>query len=186
MSRRGETHLVYEHIERGEAGVWIAFAPIAFYSRPHERLGEDEVRKVMYGEVLRVGAEELGDKPLEREEVNIGVWVEELEVDVDETLLACGSVIQGRREWVWDIRDPSQTRPLMLARLACVCPLCVDWRQSMRSELKPTATGKSADLGRLDRRTCSPHIWSLSAHVASTSATPKSSRYVPIYYLAQL
>ena len=100
MGRGGKTHLVYEHVERGETSVWIALAPITFYSRPHERLGQDEVRKVMHGQILRVGTEELGDKPLEREEVNIGVWVEELKVDVDETLLACGSVIQGRREWV--------------------------------------------------------------------------------------
>ena len=55
----------------------------------------------MHGEELRVGLEELYGEALEGEEVDVRVGVEELEVDVDEALLAglvsARSIEAGRR-----------------------------------------------------------------------------------------
>ena len=43
----------------------------------------------MQGKVLGIGTEELGEEALGSKVVYVGIWVEELKVDVDETLLAC-------------------------------------------------------------------------------------------------
>lgn len=45
----------------------------------------------MYGEILGIRVEKLGKEALGSEIVNVGIGVEELEVDIDETLLACRS-----------------------------------------------------------------------------------------------
>ena len=75
-------------VERGEERERIALAAIAFYGRAHEGLGENKVREVMYGQELSIGLEELGDEAFEGEEVDVWVGVKELEVDIDEALLA--------------------------------------------------------------------------------------------------
>ena len=52
-------------------------------------MGEDEVGKVMYGKILGIRVEKLGEEALGGEVIDVGVGVEELEVNVDKTLLTC-------------------------------------------------------------------------------------------------
>ena len=89
---------MYLHVKHGQASVGIAFPAISLDGRSDEGLGEDEVCEIMDGQVLRVRSKELGKEALEGEVVDVGVWVEELEVDVDETLLAGRLVRRGKRE----------------------------------------------------------------------------------------
>ena len=79
---------MYMHVEHCEERVRVAFSPVAFDRRPYEWLGEDEVGEVVNRKQLCIVAEELIEKSLGREEVNVCVGIEELEINVDETLLA--------------------------------------------------------------------------------------------------
>ena len=75
------------HVKHSQTSIGIAFPTIALNSRSDEGLSEDEVCEIMDGQVLRIRTKELGKEALESEVVDVGVGVEELEVDVDEALL---------------------------------------------------------------------------------------------------
>ena len=76
-------------VEHCEHGVWIALTAVALDSGADEGLGKDKVREVMQRQELRVARKQLRREALEREVVDLRIWVEELKVDIDETLLAC-------------------------------------------------------------------------------------------------
>lgn len=96
LARKGkQTHLVHMEVQRCEEREGIALATVAFHGGADEGLGEDEVREVVHGENLRVRLKKLGDEALEREKVDVRVGVEELEVDVDEALLADPVSVRG-------------------------------------------------------------------------------------------
>ena len=84
-----------KEVERGEARVRIALAAVALDGGADEGLSEDEVGEVVDGDLLGICAEELGEEAFEGEVVDVGVGVEEVEVDVDEALLAGTQVKAG-------------------------------------------------------------------------------------------
>jgi hypothetical protein len=75
------------HVHDGEERIRVALGPVALDGGADAGLGKDEVGEVGRAEGLGVGLELLGDEALEGDVVDIGVRVEELEVDVDEALL---------------------------------------------------------------------------------------------------
>ena len=80
---------MYIEVEHRQKRVWIALPAVAFYGCADQRLGKDEVGEIVQGEILSVGTKELGEEALGSKVVYVGIWVEELKVDIDETLLAC-------------------------------------------------------------------------------------------------
>ena len=85
-----------KEVERGEARVRIALAAVTLDGGADEGLGENKVGEVVDGDLLGICTEELGEEAFEGEVVDVWVWVEKLEVDVDETLLAGWLVRRGK------------------------------------------------------------------------------------------
>lgn len=83
-----QAHPMHMQIQHCEDGIRVTLSSIAFYGRPNKRLREYEVGQIVQWEYLGIGTEKLSEETLCCEVVNIGVGVEELEVDIDETLLA--------------------------------------------------------------------------------------------------
>ena len=141
-----------KEVERGEARVRIALATVALDGGADEGLGEDEVGEVVDGDLLGICAEELGEEAFEGEVVDVGVGVEEVEVDVDEALLAgtqvkaggCGQVVDVR-----NIRGLSPTRRPTRARPVFSCPSRFPrrsgGRQNCRLDRAATALLQSPD-----------------------------------------
>lgn len=79
--------MVDVHIEHGEERVRIALDAVGFYSGANSGLAEDEVGEVVRMQKLSIGLEELVEETFERLVVDGGVWVEEVEIDINEALL---------------------------------------------------------------------------------------------------
>jgi hypothetical protein len=76
------------HVHDGQKRVWIALRPIALDCCADAWFSQDEVREIRRKQCLRVCLELLDDEPFEGYVVDVGVGVEELELDVDEALLS--------------------------------------------------------------------------------------------------
>jgi hypothetical protein len=79
------------HVHDGEERIRVALGPVALDGGADAGLGEYEVGEVGGSKRFGVGLELLDDEALEGDVVDIGVWVEELEVDVDEALLCAAN-----------------------------------------------------------------------------------------------
>lgn len=82
------TYLVDMHVQCRQDSIWVALPPIALHGGTHQRLGQDQVCKIMSVQEFRIHLEELSGEPFEGEIVYVRVWVEKVKIDVDETLLS--------------------------------------------------------------------------------------------------
>lgn len=71
------------HIQDAQACNRIPLPPIRFHHRPHKRLPQHQVRQLMHTQHLCIRLEELCKEPFECEVVDVWIWVEEVEIDVD-------------------------------------------------------------------------------------------------------
>ena len=79
-------HLVNMHIQHTQTRIRIPLLPLRLHRSPHKRLPQNQVRQLTHAKQLRIRLEELREKELEREVVDGWVWVEEVEIDVDDVL----------------------------------------------------------------------------------------------------
>ena len=93
MSTKGIFHvsdiayLVYVHVKHSQDGVRITLPPVTFDGSPDKGLRQDQFRKVMDVEKFRIALEKLCRQSFEGEIVDVWVWIEKVEVDIDKTLL---------------------------------------------------------------------------------------------------
>jgi hypothetical protein len=96
------------HVYDSQKRIRIALRPITLDCRADAWFSQNEVREIRRKHCLRICLELLDDEPFEGYVVNVGVGVEELELDVDEALLSkmnkisswshfCSSVYARRR-----------------------------------------------------------------------------------------
>jgi hypothetical protein len=81
------TNSMNAQIHHRKNSIWIALGPVTFDARAYPGLSDNEIRKCMCIYERCIGLQLLGNQPFEGDVVDVGVEIEELEVDVHETLL---------------------------------------------------------------------------------------------------
>lgn len=117
------------HIDRGEDSIGIALLVICFHCRANLRLGQDEVGKIRRMQVFGIGLENLHDQTFECMKIDVRVWVEKVEVDVDKILLRAVSSYNQHK------RNSLTTSPLSSLSLSGSACLRLDMVVVVSSEL---------------------------------------------------
>ena len=80
---------MFVQVQDRQDRIRVALFPVAFYGSPHSRLRQNKVRQVVCLQKLGIALEQLVRKPFYGKVIDLRIWVEKVEVDIDETLLAC-------------------------------------------------------------------------------------------------
>jgi len=82
-----ETCVMDVHVEHSEKRIGITLDAIGFYRCADGRLAQDEFGQVVGVEQVGICLEELAEETFECLVVNGGIWIKEIEIDVNEALL---------------------------------------------------------------------------------------------------